>query len=125
MVTVPLRVAPLDDEDLLEAVQRSFREVILPELERLGVDDFVLSQVRSTLSMIGFVRRGLTSRLVAQAEAEKLLVLALERRGVVLDADVSPVELARRSADFPEVAALLRDRLHVDVRTRIGRSDEQ
>ena len=125
MVTVPLRVAPLDDEDLLEAVQRSFREVILPELERLGADNFVLSQVRSTLSMIGFVRRGLTSRLVAQAEAEKFLVLALERRGVELDADVSPVDLARRSADFPEVAALLRERLHVDVRTRTGRSDEQ
>jgi hypothetical protein len=125
VVTALLRVAPLDDEDLLEAVQRSFRQVILPELERLGADEFVLSQVRSTLSMVGFVRRGLTSRLVAQAEAEKLLTIALERRGIALDTDVSPVEFSRRTSGLPEIAALLREQLHVEVQTRTGSSHDQ
>jgi len=119
-VTSPLRMAPLDDEDLLDAVQRSFREMILPELERLGADEFVLSQVRSTLSMVAFVRRGLQERLVAQSEAERRLDEILRRDGRAPGMPTSPLELAAEALAVPEVAALLRQRLRVEIGTRTG-----
>ena len=50
--------APLADDELLEVVRRALAEVVLPELERLGSDEFVLAQVRSTMSIVGFVQRG-------------------------------------------------------------------
>ena len=119
-MTSPLRMAPLDDEDLLDAVQRSFREMILPELERLGADEFVLSQVRSTLSMVAFVRRGLQERLVAQSEAERRLDEILRRDGRAPGMPTSPLELAAEALAVPEVAALLRQRLRVEIGTRTG-----
>src|SRR3981081_4333161 len=57
MVT-PLRVAPLDDAELLGAVATALRQVVLPELERAGAEEFVLSQVRSCLSIVRFVSSG-------------------------------------------------------------------
>jgi hypothetical protein len=118
MVSSPVRVAPLDDDDLLAAVQSAFREVILPELERLGAEEFTLSQVRSTLSMVSFVRRGLAARLLAQADAERQMADALRRRGVPPDQVSSPTDLAAAAEGMPELAALMRARLRWEIDTR-------
>jgi hypothetical protein len=118
-----VRVAPLDDDDLLAAVQSAFREVILPELERLGAEEFILSQVRSTLSMVSFVRRGLAARLLAQADAERSVTEALRRGGIQPEQVGSATDLADRAEAVSEVAALLRDRLRLEIETRTGMSD--
>lgn len=107
-MTTWFRVAPLSDEELLEAVQSSLRELILPELERLGADEFTLSQVRSTMSMVGFVRRGLEQRISGQAQ----LLRQAEETATQSDAGRSD----------PEVRRLLLDLLALELRTRSGRS---
>jgi len=99
----------LTDEDLLGAVQSSFRELIIPELERLGSDEFVLSQVRATLSMVGFVRRGLSERAVADAE------LAARAEAAARDQGLGG---ASNRASSPALSGLLRDRLAAEIATR-------
>ena len=103
---VNARVAPLDDEQLLAAVGRAFRELIIPELERGGAEEFVISQVRSCLSILSYVGRGLHDRQVARAEADAELA-------ALVDADGTP--LPGREAD---VRALLLGRLESEIRTR-------
>jgi hypothetical protein len=103
------KVAPLSDEDLLGAVQCSFRELIIPELERLGSDEFVLSQVRATLSMVGFVRRGLSERAVADAQ--------LAARAAAI-AGVDVFEVAPYRASNPVLSGLLRQRLAAEIASR-------
>ena len=102
-MTDHFRVAPLSDEELLGVVQSSFRELILPELERLGADEFLLSQVRSTMSIVGFVRRGLEKRITGHAE--------LLRQVGETDMPYGP-----------ELRRLLLDRLELEVQTRAGQS---
>jgi hypothetical protein len=103
------KVAPLSDEDLLGAVQSSFRELIIPELERLGSDEFVLSQVRAMLSMVGFVRRGLSERAVADAE------LAARADAI---AGAGGFDIASLPATSPVLSGVLRERLAVEIATR-------
>ena len=99
-------VAPLEDEQLIAAVQRAFREVIIPELERGGAEEFVISQVRSCLSILSYVGRGLHERQTVRAAADA------ELAGLV---DGAGVPLPGREA---EVRALLLRRLDAEIRTR-------
>ena len=108
MVTPAAKVAPLDDEELLAAVQRAFRELIIPALEKGGAEEFVISQVRSCLSILGYVGRGLHQRQVARAEADAELA-------ALVGDDGSP--LPGKEAD---VRALLLRRLEAEIRTRTG-----
>jgi hypothetical protein len=103
------KVAPLSDEDLLGAVQSSFREVIIPQLEQLGADEFVLSQVRASLSMVGFVRRGLSDRAVADAELSGRAEAIARSEGLNDDSGPSSSEALR---------SVLRERLAVEIKTR-------
>ena len=103
---VNARVAPLDDEELLGAVQRAFRELIIPELERGGAEEFVISQVRSCLSILSYVGRGLHDRQVARQAADAELA-------TLVSDDGSP--LPGKEA---EVRTLLLRRLKDEIRTR-------
>ena len=100
------RVAPLDDEELLAAVQRAFRELIIPELERGGAEEFVISQVRSCLSILSYVGRGLHDRQVARHAADAELAALVDNGGEPLP------------GREPEVRALLLGRLEAEIRTR-------
>jgi hypothetical protein len=103
---VRANVAPLDDEQLIAAVQRAFRELIIPELERGGAEEFVISQVRSCLSILSYVGRGLHERAAARAEADA------ELAGLV---DESGAPLPGREGD---IRVLLLRRLEAEIRTR-------
>jgi hypothetical protein len=103
------RVAPLSDEDLLGAVQRSFRELIIPEFERLGADEFVLSQVRATLSMVGFVKRGLSERAVLDAEMAARAEATARAEGL---------DVESHGVASPMLRGLLRERLAAEISTR-------
>ena len=83
----------LDDDELLEAVQRTLREVVLPALD----DQHLIAEVRSALSIVGFVRRGLTERIVGTAEIDERL---------------------RSAGTDDERRALARQRLALEVQTR-------
>ena len=63
-------VTSLDDEDLLEAVRRFLQDGVLTRLEADGAEEFVLSELKSCLSLLDFVRRGLPERLAARAVAD-------------------------------------------------------
>jgi hypothetical protein len=106
---VRANVAPLEDEELIAAVQRAFRELIIPELERGGAEEFVISQVRSCLSILSYVGRGLHDRHVAREAADA------ELAGLV---DGSGTPLPGREG---EVRALLLRRLEAEIRTRTAR----
>jgi hypothetical protein len=119
-VVNPARVAPLEDEDLLRVVQNAFRTLVIPELERRGADEFVLSQVRSCLSIVGFVQRGLHERQVARGRADAELDELLAQRGIDPAEVASPVELHRRLGDDAAFRAILRRRLADELATRTG-----
>ena len=105
----PGAVAPLDDEQLLGAVQRAFREIIIPELERGGTEEFVISQVRSCLSILSYVRRGLHDRQLASEETDAELAGLLDAEGVPVPG---------RAGEVRE--SLLR-RLEAEITTRTSR----
>jgi hypothetical protein len=107
VATPAAKVAPLDDEELLAAVQRAFRHIIIPELERLGAEEFVVSQVRSCLSMLSYVGRGLHDRQVARAQADVAL-------GALLAGEPARAPLP------PAVRDLLLHRLDQEIATRTG-----
>ena len=109
----PAKVAPLDDEELIGAVQRAFRELIIPELERRGAEEFVVSQVRSCLSILSYVGRGLHERQVARSQADVAMaaLLGAGPSGPGGDADL-PLPGAVRD--------LLLHRLDVEIRSRTG-----
>jgi hypothetical protein len=106
VVTARARVAPLDDEQLLAAVQRAFRELIIPELERGGAEEFVISQVRSCLSILSYVGRGLHERQAVRAEIDAELAALLDDSGAPLPGRAN------------DVRALLLRRLEAEIRTR-------
>jgi hypothetical protein len=122
--TSPVRVAPLDDEQLLGVVQDAFRQLIGPELERLGAEEFVVSQVRSCMSIVGFVRKGLHERQVGRSRADAELDALLARFAIpepagpiglaeLLDPDSDVDDACRR-----QLTDLLHRRLELDIRTR-------
>jgi hypothetical protein len=100
-------VAPLEDEQLIAAVQRAFRELIIPELERGGAEEFVISQVRSCLSILSYLGRGLHERQVAREAADAELAPLVDESGEPLPGRES------------EVRALLLRRLQAEIHTRI------
>jgi hypothetical protein len=123
MVT-PLRVAPLDDAELLRAVATALRQVVLPELERAGAEEFVLSQVRSCLSIVRFVSSGLGERQRAQVELEDQVGELLADHGIDIAELTSPVDLYHRTAaEVPELPQLLRRRLEAEVSSRTRGAD--
>jgi hypothetical protein len=122
MVT-PLRVAPLDDAELLGAVATALRQVVLPELERAGAEEFLLSQVRSCLSIVRFVSSGLDERQRAQVELEDQVGELLAEHGIDVAEITSPVELYHRTAGIPEMQDLLHQRLEAEVRSRTRGAD--
>lgn len=99
------RVAPLEDEELLGAVQRGLVELIVPELERMGAEEFVVSQTRSLISIVGFVSRGLYDRQRARAACAAAMAALADPAGTDRDAALK----------------LLRDRLDADIAGRIRR----
>lgn len=117
------RPAPLEDEELLDVVLAAFADVILPELEAAGSEEFVLAQVRSTMSIVGFVRRGLVDRQAARLDARAALA-TIAGDGPLSGAH-TPVELAGAlgSASGPEAAAVravLTRRLAAEISSRLG-----
>ena len=112
------RVAPLDDEDLLAVVQDAFRTLIIPELERAGAEEFVVSQVRSCLSIIGFVRRGLHDRQAGRAAADAELAALLDEQAIGPAGAQSPVDLFHSAWSDPRVRELLQRRLALEVSSR-------
>lgn len=109
------KVAPLDDEELLAAVQRAMRELIIPELERRGSEEFLVSQVRSCLSILSYVARGLHDRQVAREQADAAMAALVAAAGAAGDGG---------EADEPTLAPAVRDlllhRLDQEIRTRTG-----
>ena len=97
------RIAPLEDEDMLAAVQRGLGEVVVPALVALGADDFVVSQCLSIMSMVGFVKRGLLERQLARADCDAALA-------AVAGPDRSPSDEATK--------AIVRRRLEADIAGR-------
>lgn len=102
------RIAPLEDEEMLEAVQRGLAEIVIPELRRRGANDFVVSQTHSLMSMVSFVRRGLPRRQLARAFCEEELA-GLESR---------PTDDAATRYPGKERDRILRRRLEADIAGR-------
>jgi hypothetical protein len=135
MVIGDARVSALDDEQLLDAVQRALRELVLPHLEGCGADEFLISQVRSCLSIVGFVARGLCERQTARAatDAELGYLFDTLEHGSAWSAP-APLATGRFLAGgghgagdgerAARVKALLRARLEIELRTRLGTSAE-
>jgi hypothetical protein len=73
-------VTGLEDEELLDAVRRTLAQLVLPRLEASGAEEFVLSQVKSCLSLLDFVRRRLPERQAARGTADAALAGLFARR---------------------------------------------
>lgn len=101
-------IAPLEDEEMLGAVCRGLAEVIIPELARLGADEFIISQTRSLMSVVGFVRRGLYERQVAREQCERSVAVLKSR-------------VTSESAALEELRRLVRIRLDSDITGRTVR----
>jgi hypothetical protein len=105
-------IAPLEDEEMLGAVLRGFTEVVIPELEQLGADEFVIAQTRSLMSVVGFVRRGLYERQIAREQCGR----EVGSLGSSSTPDPATLENLRR---------ILRTRLDADVIGRTTRDSAQ
>jgi hypothetical protein len=73
-------VTALDDEALIGSVRRTLVGLILPRLEETATEEFVISELKSCVSMLDFVTRGLATRLAARAEADRRLAELFQSR---------------------------------------------
>lgn len=108
------RIAPLEDEEMLGAVQRGLAEVVIPELRRLGADEFIVSQAKSIMSIVGFTRRGLFDRQAARATCNAAVA-------DILDAPALPATTTTSSGAevVDEIHQVVRRRLDRDIAGRI------
>ncbi len=129
------RVTALDDEALVRAVRRTLVEFVVPRLEETGSDEFLISELKSCLSMLDFAGRGLMARQAARAEAGRRLAELFDGRApgsawAGSDPNTTGTFLARaRRPDsvFSEsdrrlagqIRELLRERLRVEIESRI------
>lgn len=129
------RVTALDDEDLIAAVRRSLQDLLLPRLLEAGVEEFLISEVRSCLSMLDFAARGLAARQAERVDSEGQLAHLFAVRPAQsawqgIDPNSTGVFLARSRRASPglspedlavaaKVRALLRARLQVELQTRL------
>ena len=131
------RVTALDDDELIGAVRRSLLELILPRLQETGSEEFLMSELKSCLSMLDFTGRGLAARQAARVSADARLAALFESRpegsawqGTDPNSTGAFLALARRaSSDLSDqdralgehVRDLLRERLTTEIRTRVER----
>jgi hypothetical protein len=129
------RVTALDDEDLIAAVRRSLQDLVLPRLQEAGAEEFLISEMKSCLSMLDFAARGLATRQAERVDSEGRLAALFAGRPAQsawqgIDANSTGVFLARARRASPglspedlalavKVRELLRARLRVEVQTRL------
>lgn len=131
------RVTALDDEELIGAVRRSLLELLLPRLEETGSEEFLISELKSCLSMLDFTGRGLAARQAARVLADVQLAALFESRpegsawqGTEPNSTGAFLALGRRASSElsdpdrglgERVRELLRARLATEIRTRVER----